>query len=619
MSFIQELKRRNVIRVAILYVTAAWLLLQLTDVLSSLLSAPPWTGSVVVLFLLLGFVPALLFSWVYEMTPEGLMRQSELDQRQSNAPETGRRINTLIAVLLVLAIVGLIADRLIPEARPVLDSSPAESVPIDTRAPAVDVLPNSVAVLPLENLSLEPGDAFFAAGIHDELLNQLAKIKDLNVIARTSVLRYADRKEMSISDIARELRVEAVMEGTVRYGGNRVRITAQLIDGESNTHLWSQTYENEFEAENIFAIESDIAVQIASALEAELLPTERASIERPPTTSTEALKLYMRAKAGITDLGPMMPPDEIAAFHRYLDQALVFDPQFGLAHALKAYEYGFSLWRTFPLSDDKAIARRIALVNEHAQAAIRLDPNLGLAHGALAWPPTIGLRRAEAQAAFDRAYELSPRDPDIVGDFGFFAAATGQSERSLALANQSLNLAPHSAQINAVAGFAFLLAGDLERSASVERQAIEQDPTFFFSYLVLGLLEASRGNEGLALENLRIAEELSTGIPSADMMSMISYGYGRIGRTGDAQRMFSKIQNMATEFHVGAASWAMASLGVGDQENALTYLLQGRDTQHGGEGFIALALLAGNGVSDPTLDQPEFIDARRSLGLRVDL
>ena len=535
MSFIQELKRRNVIRVAILYVTATWLLLQLTDVLSSLLSAPAWTGSVVVLFLVLGFVPTLLISWVYEMTPEGLMRQSDLDRSQSVAPETGRRINSLIAVLLVLAIAGLIADRLIPETTPVPDSTQPGPAPI-VSVPNIDgVLPNSVAVLPLENLSLNPEDAFFAAGIHDELLNQLAKIKDLNVIARTSVLRYADRKEMSISEIARELRVEAVMEGTVRYGGNRVRITAQLIDGDTNTHLWSQTYENDYEAENIFAIETDIAVQIASALEAELLPAERASIEKPPPTSTEALTLYLRAKAGITDLGPMMPPVEIANFHRYPDQALVFDPEFALAHALKAYEYGFSTWRTFPLSDENAITRRIALVEDHAQAALKLDPSLGLAHAALAWPPAIGLRRAEAQAAWDRAYELSPKDPDIVVDFGFFSAATGQSERSVALARQALDLAPTSAQLLAVAGFVHLMAGDYEQSANIEREAIALDPSFFFSYLMLGLVEATRGHDAQALEHLRFAEELSAGIPSADMMSMIAYGYGRIGRGDDAQ------------------------------------------------------------------------------------
>jgi len=146
--------------------------------------------------------------------------------------------------------------------------------------------------------------------------------------------------------------------------------------------IWSQTYESEYNAENIFAIESDIAIRITAALEAELLPVERASIEKLPTASTEALTLYLKARAGITGLGPFMPAEEISNFHRYLDEALLADPGFATAHALKAYEYGFSVGRTFPLSDDGAIATRVSLTRQHAKIALELDPGLGIAHGA---------------------------------------------------------------------------------------------------------------------------------------------------------------------------------------------------------------------------------------------
>ena len=239
--------------------------------------------------------------------------------------------------------------------------------------------------------------------------------------------------------------------------------------------------------------------------------------------------------------------------------------------------------------------------------------------GALAWPHTFGLRRAEAQAAWERAYQLSPGDPDIVVDFGYFSSLTGQREQAISLARQAMNLAPNSVETVAVAGFAFIFAGDYDEAARIERKAIALDPAFFFPYLLLGLVEAARGNDAEALELLRFAEELSQGIPSPDVMSQLSYGYGRIGRREDAMRMMTQIEHMATEFHVGAASWTMAYLGIGDEGRALDFLLKASDASQGGEGFLALTYLAGNALSDPILEQRSFVDARRKLGLRDDL
>jgi len=608
MPLLEEIKRRKIFQVAAVYAVVAWLTIQIIDVVGEPLSLPGWLDTVVIVLLLVGFPIAIILAWAFDLTPDGVVRDQ--GTTTAGAPHR-RRIEYVLAGLLVVA-VGWILYRL--EFTP--EKVETEIVAEESQR---DVLPNSVAVLPLENLSPNPDDAFFAAGLHDELLNQLAKISDLNVIARTSVLRYAGKRDMSIPEIAEELRVEAVMEGTVRYGGSRVRITAQLIDGDSDTHLWSQTYESEFDAENIFAIESDMAMQIAAALEAKLLPRERASIEKLPTTSTEALTLYLRAKASITDLGPFMPAEEVSNFHRYLDGALASDSEFALAHAWKAYEYAFSIARTYPLADDGAIARREALVRKHAEAALELDSDLGFAYGALAWISVYRLHLAEAQADWERAYELSPADPDIVVDYGYFAAATGQSARAIAMARQALDMAPNSAETAAVAGFAFVFAGDYDQAASIEQKAMDLDPAFFFPYLMLGLVEAARGNDVEALKHLRFAEELSRGIPSADLLAQIAYGYGLIGQREDALRMFSQIEQMATEYHVGAASWAMVWLGIGDEERSLEFLLAASDATRNGEGYVALTLLAGNAFSDPVLEQQRFVDARRKLGWRVDL
>ncbi len=269
MSLIQELKRRNVIRVGVLYLVAAWLLLQLTDVLSSLLPVPESAGSLVILLLVLGFFPVVIFSWVFEMTPEGLKREVDIDRSQSVTPDTGKKINTLTTVLLVIAIVGLIADRLIPESSvdtevaavgdrseegnrvpdqvEDLTHSDAGEIaatgilsvePEDTFAPPE----KSIAVLPFENRSPNPDDAFFADGMHDDLLTHLAKISDLHVISRTSVMGYAGTNR-KIPDIARELGVATVMEGAVQRAGNRVRINVQLIDAVTDAHLWAEIYD----------------------------------------------------------------------------------------------------------------------------------------------------------------------------------------------------------------------------------------------------------------------------------------------------------------------------------------------------------------------------------------
>jgi TolB-like protein/Flp pilus assembly protein TadD len=608
-SLLGEIKRRKVFQVAAIYGVTAWLIIQIIDVVNEPLSLPEWLDTVVIVLLAVGFPVALILAWAFDLTPEGVVR----DRGTTGAApsKSGRGVEYVLIGLLVLVIAWAVYR--------------VEFAPAPTEVETVveesqrEVLPNSVAVLPFENLSLDPENAFFAAGIHDELLNQLVKIKDLNVIARTSVLRYADKGEMTIPAIADELKVEAVMEGTVRYGGDSVRITAQLIDGDSNTHLWSQTYESEFDAENIFAIESDIAMQIAAALEAELLPAEQASIEKLPTASTEALTLYFRARASVADLGPLMPAEWSENLHRYLDAALLADPEFALAHALKAYEYALSTARTFRLSDDEAVARREALASEHARKALDLDPDLGIAYGALAVAHMFGLRRSEAQAAWERAYELSPGDPDILADFGYFAAATGQSDLAIRLARHAVDVAPNSAQTLSVAGFAFIFAGDYDEAARIERKAITLDPAFFFSYQMLGLVEAARGNHADALKQLRFAEELSRGIPSADVMSNLAYGYGLIGQREDAIRMFTQIESMATEYHVGAASWALTYLGIGDEKRALEFLESASDVTQGGEGYLALTYLVGNAFSDPVLEQRTFVEARRRLGLRDEL
>ncbi|MDA0707362.1 MAG: hypothetical protein O2907_08730 [Proteobacteria bacterium] len=231
MSSFEELKRRNVIRVAILYLVSSWVLLQLTDVLSPLLNVPESVGSIVVLLLILGFIPVVIFAWAYEMTPEGVKRQEDIDRSQSITAQTGKRINTLIIALLVVAIAVVAVDRMLPEAVPVavpVASSEAESPTVPAK---------SIAVLPFADLSPEGDQEYFSEGIAEEILNVLVRIEGLKVASRTTSWGFKGQEALGIPNIAGKMNVRHVLEGSVRKSGDSVRITAQLIDAATDQHL----------------------------------------------------------------------------------------------------------------------------------------------------------------------------------------------------------------------------------------------------------------------------------------------------------------------------------------------------------------------------------------------
>ncbi len=275
MSFFKELQRRNVIRIAILYVVAAGFILQGADLLTSVLQLPAWSSQLVFMFLALGFIPALLFSWVYELTPEGLKRETDVNRDQSVPSETGRKIDRLVAILLVLAIASIWLGRLIPDEAPAGPAAPAEEIAEPTAAGTTAVpvdaagIQSSIAVLPFINMSSDVENEYFSDGLSEELLNLLAKIPELQVAARTSSFTFKDRTDADIAEIARKLGVANVLEGSVRKSGNTVRITAQLIEAERGFHLWSETYDRSLD--DIFAVQDEIAAAIVNTLELTLL------------------------------------------------------------------------------------------------------------------------------------------------------------------------------------------------------------------------------------------------------------------------------------------------------------------------------------------------------------
>jgi adenylate cyclase len=423
MSLFSELKRRNVIRVGILYVVSSWVLLQFTDVLSSLLTVPEWAGSLVILILLLGFFPALIFAWVYEMTPEGLKRESQVDRSQSITDGTGHKISTVIVVLLVLAIAGLIADRLIPET-----TEPGE-VAAEKPSTPEPVPELSIAVLPFADLSEDQDQKYFTDGLSEELLNLLVRVDGLHVASRTSSFAFRN-SSMGIPAISRELNVGHILEGSVRKDGVRIRITAQLIEAESDRHLWSENFDRDLV--DIFAIQDEIANAIVTALTGEMGVDEakRVNVE-VATDNLDAYEMFLQAREYFVNR------IQLGESARLFRRAIELDPDFA-----RAWE---GLAATEVVSDDWIYDDGInhdPLAKEAALRALELNPELSMARAVLGLHATIN-------------------DSDYLGGVDYLEAAVEKDDKNTtawlwkALSNQQL-------------GFIDAAISDLKRCLSID-------------------------------------------------------------------------------------------------------------------------------------------------------
>ncbi len=610
-----ELKRRNVVKVAVAYAIVGWLLIEVSSVLGPALSLPDWITSSVAFFLILGFPIALILSWAYELTPDGMERTKSIPLSESITKVTGRKLDFVIIGVLAIAVAFFAVDRFVLDTSGpfagadidpasldiVLDEPPSIAVEL---APAIaevqprEVLPNSVAVLPFENVSPNSDDAYFATGIHEEILNQLAKLSALNVIARTSMRQYADT-EKSIPEIARELNVETVMEGSVRYARGQVRITTQLNDGVTGAHIWSETYTRDFD--DIFAIESDVAMNVANALEAEFSVTEQESIEKVPTDSPDAYALYLRAVAA--GGGPLR--SRIAD----LEQALVIDPNFALAYALNARLRSGLV--TFSQDVDAAAEERLAI--ENAESALALDSSLGLAHIALADVHQTYWRWAEAREAFEIGYGLSPSDAEVLAEYGRFKRNTGNYAEAIRVGARAVELDPFNAQALTQLAVTYRFARDNEAAAQVYRRQTILFPLDASGYSSLGVVEATRGNYEEAVRNLRRAEELfGENITQVFRYAHLAQGYGLAGEHQDAERVVSALTERAQETSIGEAVWALAYIALGDYDQALTRLRAAMAAPSSAS-YVTLLEIKANPWADPVLDEPRFKDVLSGL------
>jgi TolB-like protein len=423
-NFFGELKRRNVYKVAIAYAIVAWLLLQAASILFPTFEAPPWTMKVFAAVIALGFPIALILAWAFELTPEGIKRTEDVDLSKSIRRKTGRKLDFFIIAVLLLVIAILLFQRLHPNVSPTVSSS----------------LDKSVAVLPFENLSRDPDNAFFTDGVQDEILADLAKVADLKVISRTSVMQYKNTATRNLPEIAQALKVAHVLEGSVQRSGNRVRVSAQLIDARNDTHVWAEKYDRELA--DIFAIQSEIAQKIADQLQAKLSVKEKAAMAERPTSDLAAYDLYLRAKELIYDsvVNASRQKENYFKAVQLLDQAVARDPAFLLAHCQLAYAHDYIYFLDYDRTET-----RLALAETCVTAAVRLQPDAGETHLAQAIHFYYGYRNfSQAREELTKAQRALPNDAQIFQFLGLIDRRQGRWDEAIRNLEQAVDLDPRN-------------------------------------------------------------------------------------------------------------------------------------------------------------------------------
>ena len=418
-NFFGELKRRNVYKVAIAYAVVAWLLMQVASQIFPFFEIPNWAVRLVVLLLVIGFPVAVILAWAFELTPEGIKRAEDVDPSKSITRKSGRKLDFFIIAVLLLVIAILVFQRLRFSVSPAVSSA----------------LEKSIAVLPFDNLSRDPDNAYFSDGIQDEILTKLAGIGDLKVISRKSTAKYKSTPE-DLKTVARELGVATVLEGSVQKAGDKVRVNVQLLDARVDTHLWAKSYDRDLK--DVFAVESEVAQEIADTLRAKLSPSQSDALAAAPTRDTEAYDLFLKGEYEEHQAESVLNAELFDRAQTFYRQALARDQNFALACARLAYSELYRHWFISNLS-----SAELAEVKSNIDRSLAIAPGLPDAHFALGLFYYWGHRDYDpALRELDRAIELQPSSSDSWNVRAAIHRRRGEWQRALAEFNRAAELNP---------------------------------------------------------------------------------------------------------------------------------------------------------------------------------
>lgn len=478
-SFIAELRRRNVLRAAMLYIGAAWALSQGVAQLLPVFDYPNWVVRWFVIAAMIGFPFAMVLSWFYEWTPQGIQRESDVATDASVTRETGKKMDRWIIAVLAIAVVLLLADKF------VLHKDAGAGVALD----------KSIAVMPLLNESGDPQQDYFSDGLSEELISALAQVHDLKVIGRNSSFQFRGRQQDDTAAIGVKLGVATLLEGTVRKQGNQIRIVTSLIRANDGSQLWSQTYDRELK--DVFAVQSDVATSVANALKITLLGKPIESADKPPSGNLDAYDAMLK---GISLAAHRNKADYLLAVEQY-QRAIKLDPNYATAYArLAIAQQWFNDWVAD--GDGRKIASAQARAN--ATKAVQLAPDSALALGAL------GINRAwsdfdypSAEETLKKAAALDPSNPEILYQLADVTACLGRLDEGVAMMRKVLTLEPLNASYHFYTGQFLLAMGSFNAAQAELQRAVDLQPSAeaFRIFLTIALLERGQSDQALQVAN----------------------------------------------------------------------------------------------------------------------
>jgi serine/threonine-protein kinase len=544
-NFFAELKRRNVYKVAVAYAVVGWLIAQIATQIFPFLEIPNWVVRLVIVLIAIGFPIALVIAWAFEATPEGIKRTEVADEM----PTTARQKKH--AWIYIVVIGAAISVALFFLGRYTAGNKTLAALPNESPA-------KSIAVLPFVNMSADKNDEYLSDGVSEELITALSKITGLQVKARTSSFAFKGKNE-DIQKIGELLHVTHLLEGSVAKAGNKLRITAQLIQASDGNHLWSDTYDRDMQ--DIFAVRSEVAQRVAAILKVRLLGEEKKQIDKKPTENLEAYNLYRQGRY----YGDQVSEEGIKKALPFFQQAIQKDPRFALAYAGMA--------DTYVAAADAFIAPREAFskAKEAALKAIELDDTLAEAHASL------GLVHyhydwdwAAAEKEFKRALVLNPQSAWSYAVYSQFLGGMGRVEEANEQGRRALELDPLSVTARWCLGWAFLNAGRSDEAIEQLSKAVELDPNSAWARTFLGRAYLSKGMQQRAIEELETARR--DGPDDVFVLALLGYSYGVTGRRADALKVLQSLDEMERRRYVSRAARAYVYAGLGDKDKAFEWL-----------------------------------------------
>jgi TolB-like protein/Flp pilus assembly protein TadD len=578
LSLINELKRRNVFKVGIAYVVAAWLVMQIADVVLNNITAPGWVFQVLMLFLAIGFPFAVIFAWAFEMTPEGIKRESDVDRSNSITPQTGKKLNLTIITVLVLALGYFAFDKFLLSSGRDATLVEATTQAISEKAVTAEApvqLDQSIAVLPFVNMSDDTSNEYFSDGLSEELLNLLAKIPELHVTSRSSAFAFKGEK-IDLPAVAKKLNVAHILEGSVRKSGDQVRITAQLIEARADKHLWSETYDRSLD--NIFAIQDEIAAMVVAKLKVSLLGDVPVVQEIDP----QAYASYLQAR----HLCRQRSNESLVQAESLLKQVLSIEPDYAAAwdQLSTVYLYSASLGlRPFP--------EGYALARDAIDNALIANPDYAPALASLGYVAKAFDNDLVAAAGYlERAMQLEPTNITIIGTAALIYASLGRFDEATAFNEFTVSRDPVSAAGHSNLGLNYISAGRWDDAIASLNTALRLSPGYSGTMYKIGVAQLLKGEPRAALQSMQ-KEESVWGIIG------LSMAYHALGQDSDSDAA------LATLIEKHGQGWAYNIAYIqayrGDIDLAFEWLDKAVEFKDGGLSEILSEKMFSNLYDDP--------------------